>query len=66
MKIIKTLGGYKKVQEILADNGFQIRYGTLAQQVLRKRITSDVALILWEYCNKHGIEVKPEDFKGEE
>lgn len=65
MRIIKQLGGYKNVQKILADNGFQIRYGTLAQQVLRKRITSDVALILWDYCEKNGIRVKPEDFKGE-
>ena len=65
MKIIKTLGGYKKVQQILADNGLQIRYGTLAQQVLRKRITGDVALSLWSYCEKHNIKVKPEDFKGE-
>ncbi len=65
MQIIKRLGGYQKVQQILANNGLNIRYGTLAQQVLRKRITSDVALRLWSYCEKNGIKVKPEDFKGE-
>ena len=65
MEIINKLGGYKGVQQILTENGMRIKYGTLAQQVLRKHPTSDVILKLWDYCEKNGINVKPEDFKGE-
>ena len=65
MDIINRLGGYKSVQEILANQGVNIKYGTLAQQSLRKSLTAEVAITLWDYCNKNGIKVKPEDIKGE-
>lgn len=66
MEIIDKLGGYKKVKEILSDCGLKIKYGTLAQQVLRESLTTPVAITLWEYCQKHKIQVSRKDFyKGE-
>ena len=67
MKIIEKLGGYKNVVSTLVSAGWKSKnpYGTLVVQNHRGNMSKDVALILWEYCNKHGIEVKPEDFKGE-
>ena len=66
MEIIKKLGGNKNVQKILLKNGLDVKYGTLAQQVLRNSLTTDVALILWDYCQKNNIPVSRKDFyKGE-
>ena len=67
MEIINKLGGYKKVVDVLVSNGWKSTnpYGTLVIQNHRKNLSKDVSLILWDYCNKNGIKVKPEDFKGE-
>lgn len=66
MTIIEKLGGYKKVKEILDGCGIKIKYGTLAQQSLRNSLTTPVAINLWDYCQKHKIPVKKEDFyKGD-
>lgn len=67
MELIKRLGGYHKVSEILSSNGWESKnpYGTLVLQCHRKNLSKDVSLILWDYCQKHNIEVSKEDFKGE-
>ena len=62
MQIIDKLGGYKKVKDILDKNGVSIKYGTLAQQVLRESLTTPVAITLWDYCQKHKIPVSRQDF----
>lgn len=65
IRALEKLGTNKEVLGILRANGWSGSYARFAMQKTRGKLTSDVALILWEYCNKHGIEVKPEDFKGE-
>lgn len=63
MKIIKKIGKLAKIQSILCDSGFPIKYQTLAQQIWRKNLSKEVSLILWDYCQKNNIPVSIEDFK---
>ena len=63
MEIVKKIGKLAKVQKILCDSGFNIKYQTLAQQIWRKKLSKEVSLILWDYCQKHNIPVSIEDFK---
>ena len=65
MQIIKTLGGYKKVIEILLAGGWKVRqpYGSLVLQCHRKNLSKEVSLILYNYCLTHNIAVSISDFK---
>lgn len=67
MKIIRKLGGYKRVVDILINNGWTAKkpYSNLVIQNWRKNLSKDVALILWDYCNRNNISVSIDDFKGE-
>ena len=65
IRVIEKLGTNKEIMSILRANGWNGSYARFAMQKTRGKLTSDVALILWNYCNKNGIKVKPEDFKGE-
>lgn len=52
--------------KILSNAGWNGNYTTFAMQKARGSLTSEVALILWEYCLKHKIPVSRKDFyKGE-
>lgn len=64
MKIINKIGKLAKIQSILCDSGFHIKYQTLAQQIWRKNLSKEVSLILWDYCQKNNIPVSLEDFRG--
>lgn len=64
MQIIKKLGGYKKVLDILNSLGCKVGYFTLANQKHRKSLTKEVSLTLMDYCQKNNIPVSIEDFKG--
>lgn len=65
IEVLNKIGTNKKVLDILHANGWVGNYSKFAMQKHRGRLTTDVTLILWDYCNKHGIKIKPEDFKGE-
>lgn len=62
LKIIEKLGSNTKIVDILNKNGWDGTYSKFAMQKLRNRLTIDVAVILWDYCNKNKIPVKPQDF----
>jgi hypothetical protein len=65
IEVLNKLGKNKEVMGILRASGWSGSYARFAMQKTRGKLTSDVALILWDYCEKNGIKVKPEDFKGE-
>lgn len=65
IRVLEKLGRNKEVMNILRASGWNGSYARFAMQKTRGKLTSDVALILWSYCEKNGIKVKPEDFKGE-
>ena len=66
MEIISKLGGYKKVVDILVSGGWKSKnpYGTLVIQNHRKNLSKQVALILWDYCQRNNIDVNPKEFYG--
>ncbi len=63
IKVLEKLGANKDVLAILRKSGWKGSYARFAMQKTRGKLTSDVALILWNYCEKNNIKVKPEDFK---
>lgn len=65
IEVLNKIGTNKEILGILHANGWVGNYSKFAMQKHRGRLTTDVTLILWDYCNKNGINVKPEDFKGE-
>lgn len=66
MDFLEKIGTNKEVIKILRKNGWSGRDGAFAMQKHRGRFMTDVALILWEYCQKHNIPVTRQDFyKGE-
>ena len=62
LKIIDKLGSNSKIIKILKENGWEGSYSRFAMQKNRGNLTTDVALILWEYCLKHKIPVSRTDF----
>ena len=64
IKILQKIGRNKDVLKILRESGWKGSYATFAMQKLRNKLTADVSLILWDYCQKHNIPVSIEDFKG--
>jgi hypothetical protein len=64
LKILEKIGRNKKVMEILEMYGWSGDYATFAMQKTRGKLTADVSLILWDYCQKNNIPVSLEDFKG--
>jgi hypothetical protein len=64
LKIFEKVGKNAKVVDILRCYGWKGKKGTLVMQKYRGSITTDVALILWDYCNRHNIPVSIEDFKA--
>lgn len=64
IKILDKLGKNKDILKILRDSGWEGSYARFAMQKLRKKLTADVSLILWDYCQKHNIPVSIEDFRG--
>lgn len=64
LKILEKIGRNKKVMEILEKYGWDGDYATFAMQKFRGKLTADVSLILWDYCQKNNIPVSLEDFRG--
>ena len=64
IKILEKIGRNKDVLRILRESGWQGSYATFAMQKLRNKLTADVSLILWYYCQKNNIPVSIEDFRG--
>lgn len=62
VEIFKKLGNNKGVYKILCESGWNGTYMTLVMQKYRGSLSKEVSLILWEYCQKNGIDVKREDF----
>ena len=66
LSVLNKIGSNKKVVKILNSNGWDGSYARFAMQKKRESLTTDVALILWDYCQKHNIPVSRKDFyKGE-
>ena len=66
ISVLEKLGSNKNIMKILSNAGWNGNYTTFAMQKARGSLTSEVALILWEYCLKHKIPVSRKDFyKGE-
>ena len=65
LKVLEKIGSNKKVIEILRSYGWKGKSGAFAMQKHRENLMPDVALILWDYCNKHNIPVSIDDFKGD-
>ena len=63
MEIVKKIGKLGQIQKILCDSGLDIKYQTLAQQIWRRKLSKEVSLILWDYCQKNNIPVSIEDFR---
>lgn len=64
IKILEKLGRNKDIMSILRESGWGGSYARFAMQKLRGKLTADVSLILWDYCQKHNIPVSIEDFKA--
>lgn len=64
-KVVEKIGGYQRVYEILKQCGWNGKYNTLFMQYYRRKASKDVALILWDYCNRHNIPVSIDDFRSE-
>lgn len=62
MKFLEKIGTNKQIYKILQDEGWGGSYFKFATQKHRKRLMTDVALILWDYCQKHHIPVTRQDF----
>ena len=60
---LEKLGKLTTIYGYLKSEGWKGSYFALAMQKKRGRLTADVIQKLWSYCEKHGIKVKPEDFK---
>lgn len=60
--ILEKLGTNKRIMEILSGAGWDGTYSRFAMQKLRGKLSLDVALILWEYCQKNHIPVARKDF----
>ena len=65
IKILEKLGENKEILKILRSYGWNAPYANFAMQKTRGKLTSEVSLILWDYCNKHNIPVTIDDFKGD-
>lgn len=63
--VINKIGSNKEVINALRSEGWKGKYTCFAMQKQRGRLTAEVMQKLWSYCEKNGIKVKPEDFKGE-
>ena len=66
IRVLEKIGNNKKVLSILADAGWNGSYPRFMMQKQRGKLSTDVSLILWEYCLNHKIPVSRKDFyKGE-
>ena len=63
IKILEKIGRNKKIISILRKAGWNGSYSCFAMQKLRNKLTAEVSLILWDYCQKNKIPVSIEDFK---
>jgi hypothetical protein len=66
MQFLDKIGSNKEIYGVLKKAGWDGSYHRFATQKHRESFTTDVALILWDYCQKHKIPVSRKDFyKGE-
>lgn len=66
LSVFKKVGGYEKAHEVLKASGWDGEKQSLFIQSYRGSTSAKVALILWDYCQKHKIPVSRKDFcKGE-
>jgi len=66
LEVLDKIGTNKEILAILYAGGWNGKYSCFAMQKHRGRLMTDVALILWDYCQKHKIPVSRKDFyKGE-
>ena len=63
LKILEKVGSNKNVLKILRKYGWKGKAGTFAMQKHRNNLMTEVALILWDYCQKNNIPVSIEDFR---
>ena len=64
IKILEKLGRNKDIFKILRESGWGGSYARFAMQKTRNKLTGEVSLILWDYCQKNNIPVSIEDFRG--
>lgn len=66
MGIIKKLGGFSAVYEILKKSGWKYEETTLRMQISRKSLSKEVCLYLTDFMNKNKISYEKTDFYSDE